>query len=277
MTGFVRITLLTCLAALALYEGALRLAKPQVDEGADMGLTNAIRLENYADATAPDTVIVGSSLAGRLQPRMLPDNWSNIALTGGSALTGLHVVAESPLVPRRVIVETNYLDRPSDAPTLHALNDWPRPMLRQLFWFTRTAYMPVNLVFSKVEDAVQRRRARGGGYAESAPANQADLTAALQPAYSQVPDLSHLPELAALVEQLTARGIEIDFVELPVETNLTKGRHLVLMQQRLKAMFASACWLRLDPGPWHTGDGEHLLTQDAARAAKELATAPCTR
>jgi hypothetical protein len=277
MTPLVRTTLLTFLAVLAAYEGFLRLAAPQVDQGADMGLTNAIRLENYADGGAPDTVLVGSSLAGRLQARMLPANWSNIALTGGSALTGLQLVAQSAITPRRVIIESNYLDRPSDAATLDALTDWPQPLLRHLFWFTRTAYMPLNLVFSEVEEAIQRRRAEKGTNVESAPANQADLTAALRPAYQSPPDFSRLPELAALVGRLQARGIEIGFVELPVEESLANTPHLVLMRQQLRAMFGSVCWLRLGGGPWHTGDGEHLLTQDAARAARELAAAPCER
>ena len=181
MTPLIRTTLITFVAVMALYEGGLRLTGPSVDQGEDIGTTNNIRLENYTDRiTAPDTVIVGSSLGGRMQVRMLPHTWSNIALSGGSALTGLAVVAQGPHQPRRVLIEINNLDRGDDPAAVRRLLDWPQPLLRRIFWFYRSGYMPINLVFSEVESALSRRRAAHGGDAETPPGNFEDLVAMQQ-------------------------------------------------------------------------------------------------
>ena len=279
MTPLLRTTALTFLAVMALYEGALRLAAPAVDQGEDIGTTNAIRLENYTDrATDPDTVIVGSSLGGRMQVRMIPRDWSNIAISGGSPRTGLAVVAAGPRHPKRVLIEINNLDRGGDPATVHQLLGWPQPLLRRIFWFYRSGYMPINLVFSEVESALNRRRAAHGGDAETPPANFPDLLALQQASYAKPPDTAHMADVAGLVRQLRAQGIQVGFFEMPVDRSLVNSPRLTALRRSVKAMFAPKeyCWLSIDQGDaWHTGDGEHLLLQDAAIAARRLAAARC--
>ena len=281
MTPLIRTIALTFLAVMVLYEGALRLTAPAMDQGEDIGTTNNIRLENYTDrVTAPDTVIVGSSLGGRMQVRMIPANWSNIALSGGSPLTGLEVVAAGPHHPRRVLIEINNLDRGDDPATFQRLLGWPQPLLRRIFWFYRSGYMPINLVFSQAESALARRRASHGGDAESPPANFEDLVAMQEQAYATPPDTSHLAQVAALVRQLREGGIQVGFFEMPVDRRLVNSPRLTGLRRTLKILFnpGDYCWLPLDRGEnWRTGDGEHLLLQDDAIVAHRLAAAQCAR
>ena len=74
-----------------------------------------ITFNRYLSKPAPDLVLVGSSVAWRLKE----DYFSrpavgNLALAGGSPVTGLGVVARQKSLPRIVLIETNVLTRPPD-------------------------------------------------------------------------------------------------------------------------------------------------------------------
>ena len=74
-----------------------------------------ITLNRYARESVPDVVLVGSSLTFRLKEEYFATpGLRNLALAGGSPVTGLEIVANQPRLPRIVLVEMNVLSRPVD-------------------------------------------------------------------------------------------------------------------------------------------------------------------
>src|SRR6202022_4260808 len=74
-----------------------------------------ITLNRYAKEPIPDVVLVGSSLTFRLKEEYFATpRLRNLALAGGSPITGLEIVANQPRLPRIVLVEANVLSRPTD-------------------------------------------------------------------------------------------------------------------------------------------------------------------
>ena len=74
-----------------------------------------ITLNGYVNEPIPDVVLVGSSLTFRLKEEYFAtQKLRNLALAGGSPLTGLAIVANQSKVPRTVLVETNVLSRSLD-------------------------------------------------------------------------------------------------------------------------------------------------------------------
>jgi len=74
-----------------------------------------ITLNRYVDEPVPDVVLVGSSLTFRLKEEYFATpKVRNLALAGGSPLTGLAIVANRSRIPRIVLVETNVLSRSVD-------------------------------------------------------------------------------------------------------------------------------------------------------------------
>jgi hypothetical protein len=72
-------------------------------------------LNRYVDEPVPDVVLVGSSLTFRLKEEYFATpKVRNLALAGGSPLTGLAIVANRSRIPRIVLVETNVLSRSVD-------------------------------------------------------------------------------------------------------------------------------------------------------------------
>jgi hypothetical protein len=74
-----------------------------------------ITLNRYLQEPTPDIVLVGSSLTWRLKEQYfsLP-KVRNLALAGGSPITGLTIIANQRNLPKVIIIETNVLSRAVD-------------------------------------------------------------------------------------------------------------------------------------------------------------------
>lgn len=76
-----------------------------------------ITLNRYVQEPTPDVVLVGSSVAWRLKEEYFSlSGVRNLALAGGSPVTGLEIVAKQKRLPKTVLIETNVLSRPVDRP-----------------------------------------------------------------------------------------------------------------------------------------------------------------
>jgi hypothetical protein len=75
-----------------------------------------IILSRYLRGPVPDIVLVGSSITFRLKEEYFATRGlRNLALAGGSPVTGLEIVANQPRLPGVILVEANVLARPTDA------------------------------------------------------------------------------------------------------------------------------------------------------------------
>ena len=101
--------LLACGFATAWFGHGLQLPSTTTRDG------TLITLNRYVKEPVPDLVLVGSSLAFRLKEEYFATLWvRNLALAGGSPVTGLEIVANQPQLPKIILVEANILSRPTD-------------------------------------------------------------------------------------------------------------------------------------------------------------------
>ncbi|MGY8680181.1 hypothetical protein Q2941_20625 [Bradyrhizobium sp. UFLA05-153] len=74
-----------------------------------------ITLNRYVREPVPDVVLVGSSVTWRLKEEYFSrPRVRNLALAGGSPVTGLEIVAKQPRLPKIILIETNVLSRAVD-------------------------------------------------------------------------------------------------------------------------------------------------------------------
>jgi hypothetical protein len=101
--------LLACGVATAWFGTGLQLSSTTTRDG------TLITFNRYVEESVPDVVLVGSSITFRLKedyfatPRL-----RNLAIAGGSPVTGLEIVANQQQLPRIVLVEANVLSRSTD-------------------------------------------------------------------------------------------------------------------------------------------------------------------
>src|SRR4051794_33069844 len=71
-----------------------------------------ITLNRFVGEQTPSLVLVGSSITWRLKEEyFLRPGVRNLALAGGSPVTGLEIVARQSRLPNTVLIETNILSR----------------------------------------------------------------------------------------------------------------------------------------------------------------------
>ena len=113
--------LIQCSAAAAIVLIACGFATARFGNGLQMPATTTrdgtlITLSRYLRESVPDIVLVGSSITFRLKEEYFATRGlRNLALAGGSPVTGLEIVANQPRLPGVILVEANVLARPIDA------------------------------------------------------------------------------------------------------------------------------------------------------------------
>ncbi|WJR76334.1 hypothetical protein [Bradyrhizobium sp. NP1] len=101
--------LLACGVATALVGSRLQMPATTTRDG------TLATLNRYVEALTPDIVLAGSSMTFRLREEYFASpSLRNVALSGGSPITGLEVVLSQPRVPRLILVETNVISRDAD-------------------------------------------------------------------------------------------------------------------------------------------------------------------
>ena len=107
--------LIKCGAAAAIVLIACGFAAVRFGSGLQMPATTTrdgtlITLSRYLREPVPDIVLLGSSITFRLKEEYFATRGlRNLALAGGSPVTGLEIVANQPRLPRCILVEANVL------------------------------------------------------------------------------------------------------------------------------------------------------------------------
>ncbi len=104
------VLLFACGMATAWFGHGLQLPSNTTRDG------TTIALNRYTQEPVPAVVLVGSSLTFRLSEEYFATpSVRNLAIGGGSPVTGLEIVANSPRLPKIILVEANVLSRSIDA------------------------------------------------------------------------------------------------------------------------------------------------------------------
>ena len=166
--------LLKCGSAAAIALIACGFATARFGSGLQMPATTTrdgtlITLGRYLREPVPDIVLVGSSMAFRLKEEYFAaPKLRNLALAGGSPVTGLEIVANQPALPGIILVEANVLSRPTDAALVER---YSRGDTEPLFFRPVRAAMPPMSNGSTRRRLTSRSRRTCAGWSGSRRAN----------------------------------------------------------------------------------------------------------
>jgi hypothetical protein len=209
-------------------------------------------LDRYLRLPARSIALVGSSLAVRLKEEFFEhENVRNLALPGGSPLTGLALmVADTRPPPRVVVVEANVFDRSADMNLVLkvAHGNYLNTMLRP-FRSLAASYQSARDFSQPKFDAEKRRAVLGAPVAthNNQKIIEETLLAWSSPGYD--PSIAANTNAArTLVADLEARGTTVYFYELPVPPELENAHYVVTTRESLRRRFGSeeGQWLRLE-------------------------------
>ena len=267
--------LIKCGAAAAIVLIACGFATARFGNGLQMPATTTrdgtlITLSRYLRESVPDIVLVGSSITFRLKEEYIATRGlRNLALAGGSPVTGLEIVANQPRLPAVILVEANVLARPTDAALVERYSRGDteplffRPVRAAVAAYEQRLHAP--LTHEQVALDLRRLVGQPPGdfdnriYADSAlqQFNAEDPTDAVRASTKRI------EELIRTVEQ---RGARVFLFELPYSEPIEGSRFATTTRAIVHAAFPdSKRWLSIEMNrsELRWADGVHLDERSA--------------
>ena len=230
-------------------------------------------LSRYALEPTPEVALVGSSMISRVYEGYFQTRLRNVAIGGGSPITGLAIIASYPALPRIIVVETNILSRPLDPALVEKFGSNDAAPFR---WFrpyrVAISYIYYWLKYKSESDNVARLPRQ--------PPSSYDIKASLDETEVEYSSHGFDQQMAAntealrgLVAKLESRGCRIYFVELPYPGNLNDS-HFAQTARSLahKAFPDREKWPEID---YHVPelrwvDASHMDERSAIIVAREI-------
>ena len=285
--------LIKCGAAAAIVLIACGFATVRFGNGLQMPATTTrdgtlITLSRYLREPVPDIVLLGSSITFRLKEEYFATRGlRNLALAGGSPVTGLEIVANQPRLPQYILVETNVLARPTDATLVERYSRGDtepfffRPVRAAVAAYEQRLHAPL----THEQVALDLRRLVGQPPGDFD--NRIYVDRALQQFNAEDPaDAARLnaKRIGDLIGQVEQRGARVFLFELPYSDPIEGSRFASITREVVHAVFPDAKrWLpiEMDRSELRWADGVHLdersaviVTQAMERA---LASARATK
>jgi hypothetical protein len=266
------ILLIACRFATAWFGGGLQLPATTTRDG------TLITLNRYAKEPTPDIVLVGSSLTFRLKEEYFAmARLRNLALAGGSPVTGLEILANQQRLPRIVLVETNVLSRPTDtalverySPSASAEPLFFRPVRAVVAAYENWLHAPLS--HAQVSVALSRLLKEPPSdfdtriYADRAlrQMNAEDPTVAVR---------INTKRIAQLIQEFERRGARLFLFEVPYSEKIEESRSVKVTREIVHSEFPDENrWLRINlaRNELRWADGVHLDERSAVIVAQSI-------
>jgi hypothetical protein len=236
-----------------------------------------ITLSRYLREPVPDVVLVGSSITFRLKEEYFATaGLRNLALAGGSPVTGLEIVANQPRLPGIILIEANVLSRPTDTALVERYSRGDaepfffRPVRAAVAAYEQRLHVPVT------HEQVKLDLRRLVGQPPSDFDSQVYVDRALQQFNAEDPtdvaqfNAKRIEELVRVVEQ---RGARVFLFELPYAEPLERSRYAATSREIIHAAFpGSDRWLPIEVNRTELrwADGVHLDERSAVIVTQAL-------
>ncbi|SDT61591.1 hypothetical protein [Bradyrhizobium canariense] len=274
------VLLLACGAATAWFGNGLQLPATTTRDG------TLITLNRYAREPIPDVVLVGSSLTFRLKEEYFATpSLRNLALAGGSPVTGLEIVASQPRLPRIILVEANVLSRAVDSALVEKYsrsgNTDPlffRPIRTAVAAYENWNHIP--LTHARVSLALSQLLKQPPSDFD----NHVYVDRAFQEQNAEDPTVAagtNVMRIQHLIQAVEQRGARVLLFELPYSDRLEESRSVKITHEIVHSAFPDPDrWLKIDypRAELRWSDGIHLdersaviVTQSIDRALSSLA------
>ena len=261
------------MALLSGYALLVYFAPPAHRTYQNQGDMNAAKAQQMLFGPERDIVVVGSSLAARLDAALENTCIYNLSFAGGSPLQGLTLIRKAGKKPRIVLIEINELLGRTYGEKYFDAANIPLAHISRLFWVENK---PVNFAISQFVSLAglkgQQRKT------EKVDPNKIAIgiklsTELLSKTVTPEKVQNSLLTFTEIVSQFENEGVNIYFFEMPIDPAL---RDLVRPRQAreiIKNAFGERfveVWTPEEIATVSTSDGKHLLSGEAEKLSKKL-------
>lgn len=251
------------------YNIYLITVKPKVTVFQNQWQKNYSFAQNFIYENNAQHIIVGSSLATRLEKKFLPDDYYNLSFTGGSVLTGLAIVKRSGFIPQNIFIETNIIFRDKDEEMLDFIFYPIWWKIKRYLPALREKYQPLNLLIGKIKNSYGKTHEEQMKDRQNIKIYEANIEIYQKGYAVKVENYKEkLKELKKLIVYLENKGINIVFFEMPVDKSIIKSVRYQQQKKIIQNNFDNK-WLNSSESKQYiTTDGIHLLYKSAYHFTK---------
>jgi hypothetical protein len=258
------VALIACGFATAHFGSGLQMPATTARDG------TLITLGRFLREPVPDIVLVGSSLTFRLKEEYFATpKLRNLALAGGSPVTGLEIVANQPRLPAVILVEANVLSRTTDTALVERYSRGDteplffRPIRAAVAAYEQRLHAPL----THEQVAVNLRK-----LVEQPPSDfdsRIYADRALQQFNAEDPTdavRANAKRIEELIRKVEQRGARVLLFELPYSEPIGSSRAAKITWEIIHAGFSDPHrWLRIDANrsELRWADGVHLDERSA--------------
>jgi hypothetical protein len=248
-----------------------------------------VTLNRYVQEPTPELVLVGSSVAWRLKEEYfalggVPGGVRNLALAGGSPVTGLEIVARQRRLPKIVLIETNVLSRAVDDGLVarfsggeHSAPLLLRPVRTAVAAFESWNHAPPEP--ARARAALEQLLAQP----PSGFDNRLYLERAVREMNSEDPTRAargNVIELTRLIGDIERRGARAFLIEIPFSPEVEVSRAVRITKEVAREAFPDRTqWLAINPPlpELRWADGVHLDERSAVLVVRSIERALAQR
>jgi hypothetical protein len=269
--GGAAIILIACGFATVRFGSGLQMPATTTRDG------TLITLSRYLREPVPEIVLVGSSITFRLKEEYFATRGlRNLALAGGSPVTGLEIVANQSRLPQYILVEANVLGRPNDVALVERYSRGDtepvffRPVRAAVAAYEQRLHAPLT------HEQVARDLLRLVGQPPGDFDNRIYVDRALQQFNAEDPaDAARLnaKRIEALIRMVEQRGARVLLFELPYAEPIEGSRFAATTSEIVHAAFPdSKRWLSIEVNrsELRWADGVHLNERSAVIVAQAM-------
>jgi hypothetical protein len=228
-------------------------------------------LSRYVRNPVPDVVLVGSSLTFRLREEYFSTaGIRNLALAGGSPVTGFEIVANQAHLPKVILVEMNVLSRATDKTLVEKYSNggntdplFLRPIRTAVAAYENWNHAPPD--HAQVALALDRLLKQPPGDFD----NRIYVERAFQDMNAEEPTVAvgiNIMRIQHLLSAVEQRGTRVQFFELPYSDRLEQSRSVRITHEIVHNAFPDPDrWLKLEypRSELRWSDGVHLDERSA--------------
>lgn len=252
-----------CCIILFIIHTVIVVYEPSIGMGTNQWQDNAIKAQQFMYAPNADTVMVGSSLSGRIIRDSIPFVKS-ISFGGCAVEDGLRIIHSKNYAPKYILVETNIIFREGNPDLVLGTTEGIIPKLRSFIPSLREQYEPICVFASLMTRSIDITPQMVNINLLNKSINR--MKEGDEP-LQQEKIQERLHEIKRLINAIESGGTQFIFFEMPVNEQLS---HLKLYDQTravLQKEFPKDkyCYLPSDTAKYLTTDGIHLDFDGAQR------------
>ena len=243
------------------------MSNPEIGIATHQGQDNVVKAEEYIYSPA-DTVVLGTSLAGRILYRDSLPTIQSIAFGGSSPECGLTILSRMERKPKVALIETNLLTRESDLGFVDDVTDPWRMKMNTLLPNLRERNKPICELFgwllkmsgmNMYASAINVPR-------ELLESRMADMRKNWSE-FDSKEYKARLEEIATMVNNIEKDGVKVMFFEMPINPEMQAMPEYKEAQRLVRERFPMAKYdyLANDTTEYETTDGEHLSYTEQCR------------